>query len=75
MTELILMFAVVVVLLAYLAWRDHSERQDRRELLARILARNPAELRALEAKPAPPREVPIDEDLIEFLKHGDVVGL
>lgn len=69
------MFSVVVVLLVYLAWRDHSERQDRRELLARILARNPAELRALEAKPAPPREVSIDPAIEEFLKYGDPVGM
>jgi hypothetical protein len=73
--ELWLMFSVVVCLLAYLAWRDHSERQDRRELLNRILARNPAELRALDAKIAPREPTPVDEELRDFFLNGDPVGL
>lgn len=72
--ELWLMFSVVVALLAFMAWMQWQNHQERRDLLNRIIARNPAELRALDANVPPRDPPPIDPDWLEYLKHGDPVG-
>lgn len=75
MLALWLMFSVVVVLLAYLGWRDHSERKDRRDLLNRILARTPGELRALDARPVDYEAPSIDPEIMDFLRNGEPIGM
>lgn len=74
----VLLFFTVCVTLGFLGWSMYEARQERLQLINRIIGKTAGEVRVLDSRDTdewlPPRPAMTDEEF-DFLEHGDPIGL
>ena len=71
-----LLFLTIVVILGFLGWTMHEAREERRQLINRIIGKTPGQVRVLDQEPQfrPPPTPPVDPETAEFWAFGEPVG-
>jgi hypothetical protein len=69
------LFFTIVVILGFLGWQLHEARQERLQLVNRIIGQTPGAVRVLDSRPVEQQSLPpMTPEEREFWEHGEPIG-